>query len=71
MPDLDQLEQEFNEAREAFTEDRTDENYVRFQEAKSAFVEARVAQRREEELDPNHPRGQVMVAVNDDAGEEV
>ena len=68
---LDTLEMEYREAQKTFMEERTPENKAAYKEAKQAFEEARVAKRQEQEADPNHPRGQAMVVVeNDGEGEQ-
>ena len=66
MSKLETLEEEYLEALEAFHEDPSDENKDAYEEAKAAFSKARTEQRRSEEADPNHPRGNVMVAVDPD-----
>lgn len=63
-PSLDALEERYREAQEEFREDRTPENKAAYKKAKADFEASRVAMRQQEEADPNNPRGQVMVAVN-------
>lgn len=65
MPSLESLEQKYHDARETYSEDSSEENYKKYKKAKRAFVDARVEQRRIEEADPDHPRGQMMVTVTD------
>ena len=70
MPNLEELEQEYKDAAEAFEEDRSEENHAAYEEAKTAFVDARAAQRREEENDPNHSRGTGLVVVSEEENGE-
>lgn len=66
MANLEELEARFREAQSAYMDDRSEENKQAYKEAAQAFSDARVAQRQEEEADPDHPRGRSMVVVNND-----
>lgn len=70
MADLAQLEQDFEDAKNAYREDRSDENRKRYEETKAAFAQARSDQRRAEEEDPNHSRGDKLVTVTDEENGE-
>lgn len=63
MVSLETLESRYLEAKQAFQDDRTEENYVAFKKAKKAFADARVSERQGEEADPDHPRGNVFAMV--------
>lgn len=66
MPDLGKLEEAHRDAKKAYRKSGSDANRAAFERARDAFVSARVEQRRSEELDPDHPRGQGLAAVSED-----
>ena len=71
MVDLEQLEAEYRELQEQLMNDRDNvELQEEYTAAKQAFADARQAQRRVEELDPDHPRGQVFAAATNEVDED-
>lgn len=60
---LEDLEQAYREAYDAYAEDRTPENRETYKEAKRAFSDARTYKKQLEELDPDHPRGRSVVLI--------
>ena len=67
MPNLEELEQAYRNAREAYEADKTEENHDNYRQAKLEFTEARVTQRQAEESDPDHSRGKGLVQVDNEA----
>lgn len=64
------LEEQYEEAAEAYRNDPTDENREKFHEARDDLSDARSNQRRTEEQDPNNSRGQALVVAENDAESE-
>lgn len=66
MADLAKLEERYRDAQDAFVEDDSESNKKKYKKAKTAFAEARTAQKQDEEADPDHPRGKSLAAVVDE-----
>jgi len=64
MPSTETLEKKFLEAKEQYAAGKLDGN--KYQKAKSDFALARVEERKAEEADPNHPRGNGIASVTEE-----
>lgn len=63
MADLAQLQHDYEVTLETYRNDPSEENYADYKNAADAFAKARTKQKKLEEGDPNHPRGNVFAST--------
>lgn len=68
---VETLQEEFEAARDEYFDDPSEENRKAFDKAMQAFSNARTSQKQDEEVDPDHPRGRTLAAVDNSVQDAV